>query len=167
MKILPYLGESELFEEFHLDEPWDSTHNRKLIDRIPLAFSAGAKPVGGVTRFLAPVGENTLWEDRGGRQIRRISDGTAYSIGVVYVSADRGVIWTKPEDFEVDPQDCRVGLKAEGGNGYFVGFIDGHYAQLPPKTEESVLRGDLTISGREQLPLAGALLPELPRGSGP
>ena len=29
--ILPYLDEQKLFDEFHLNEPWDSPHNRALI----------------------------------------------------------------------------------------------------------------------------------------
>ena len=36
--VLPYLGEKELFEEFHQDEPWDSEHNQKLIERMPEVF---------------------------------------------------------------------------------------------------------------------------------
>ena len=34
VKILPYLGAPELFEEFHLDEPWDSEHNISLLPRM-------------------------------------------------------------------------------------------------------------------------------------
>ena len=33
--ILPYLGEGALFEEFHMNEPWDSPHNKALIGRMP------------------------------------------------------------------------------------------------------------------------------------
>ena len=31
--ILPFIKQRELYEQFHLDEPWDSEHNRKLIAR--------------------------------------------------------------------------------------------------------------------------------------
>src|SRR5262245_3840531 len=33
--ILPYLEEGELYEEFRLDEPWDSEHNLRLLERMP------------------------------------------------------------------------------------------------------------------------------------
>ncbi len=33
--ILPYLGEGNLYKQFHLDEPWDSPHNRTLIAKMP------------------------------------------------------------------------------------------------------------------------------------
>src|SRR5687768_11208075 len=29
--ILPMLGEEPLYKEFHLDEPWDSPHNKPLV----------------------------------------------------------------------------------------------------------------------------------------
>ena len=35
MLLLPYLEDGELYREFHLDEPWDSPHNRPLLDRMP------------------------------------------------------------------------------------------------------------------------------------
>ncbi len=35
VQLLPYLDQKELFKEFHLDEPWDSQHNRQLIERMP------------------------------------------------------------------------------------------------------------------------------------
>src|SRR5438046_1419781 len=28
VQLLPYLGEGELYKQFHLDEPWDSDHNK-------------------------------------------------------------------------------------------------------------------------------------------
>ena len=31
--ILPFLDQGELFNEFHLDEPWDSPHNKALVAR--------------------------------------------------------------------------------------------------------------------------------------
>src|SRR5580765_5918800 len=34
VRILPYFDQT-LYKEFHLDEPWDSPHNRQLIAKIP------------------------------------------------------------------------------------------------------------------------------------
>ena len=36
--ILPFLQEEALYQKFRLDEPWDSDHNRKLIDQMPAAL---------------------------------------------------------------------------------------------------------------------------------
>ena len=42
--LLPYLEQEKLYKEFHLDEPWDSDHNKKLIARMPAVFRSSADP---------------------------------------------------------------------------------------------------------------------------
>jgi len=37
--LFPYLGENDLYEQFRLDEPWDSEHNLKLLNRIPKVYA--------------------------------------------------------------------------------------------------------------------------------
>ena len=41
VQILPFVEEGELFKQFHLDEPWDSEHNKPLIAKMPAVY---AKP---------------------------------------------------------------------------------------------------------------------------
>ncbi len=41
VQILPLMEEGELFKQFHLDEPWDSEHNKPLIAKMPAVY---AKP---------------------------------------------------------------------------------------------------------------------------
>jgi uncharacterized protein (TIGR03067 family) len=36
--ILPYLQHDSLYKQFHLDEPWDSAHNKALLPLIPSYF---------------------------------------------------------------------------------------------------------------------------------
>ncbi len=36
--LLPYLGEQQLYSEFHLDEPWDGPHNQTLHYRMPKIY---------------------------------------------------------------------------------------------------------------------------------
>ena len=36
--ILPYIEQNNLYSQFHLDEPWDSDHNKKLIPLMPKIF---------------------------------------------------------------------------------------------------------------------------------
>jgi len=33
--ILPYIEQNNLYQQFHLDEPWDSEHNQKLMQQMP------------------------------------------------------------------------------------------------------------------------------------
>src|SRR4051794_13631526 len=34
VRILPLLDQEELYKQFKIDEPWDSEHNKKLIDKM-------------------------------------------------------------------------------------------------------------------------------------
>src|SRR5262249_42665396 len=38
--ILPYIEQQALYNEFKLDEPWDSAHNKKLIAKMPKLYEA-------------------------------------------------------------------------------------------------------------------------------
>jgi hypothetical protein len=46
--LLPYIGEKALHEQFKLDEPWDSAHNKPLIEKMPEVFESprGNAPAG-------------------------------------------------------------------------------------------------------------------------
>src|SRR4029078_6245092 len=37
--LLPFLGYEKLYQKFHLDEPWDSPHNRPLLNEMPLLYA--------------------------------------------------------------------------------------------------------------------------------
>ncbi|MGC3966365.1 MAG: DUF1559 domain-containing protein [Pirellulales bacterium] len=57
--VLPYLEQQWLYEQFHLDEPWDSEHNKPLLARIPPPFVHSAveqKPNEGLTIYQYPTG---------------------------------------------------------------------------------------------------------------
>ena len=56
--ILPYLDELALYEEFHLDEPWDSPHNRELISRMPSGYRcpSATDNTDGMTTYLGAAG---------------------------------------------------------------------------------------------------------------
>ncbi len=56
--ILPYIEQNALYQEFHLDEAWDSPHNIKLLERMPDVFRhpyANTKP--GYTVYQQPTGQ--------------------------------------------------------------------------------------------------------------
>src|SRR5262245_56693586 len=36
--LLPYLGLEALYKEFKLDEPWDSAHNKRLLEKMPAVY---------------------------------------------------------------------------------------------------------------------------------
>ena len=65
--LLPYL-DKQLYDQFHLDEPWDSEHNRTLIEKMPRVFRCPASKLGGQgrTSYLVAVGKETVFPGREG-----------------------------------------------------------------------------------------------------
>lgn len=96
--LLPYLGEKDLYEQFHLDEPWDSEHNRKLLARLPKVFASVGNPpkVAHGTFYQAFVGEGCLFEPGKSVSVRDVFDGTVRTIAVI--TSAQPVPWTKPDD---------------------------------------------------------------------
>ena len=82
MLLLPYLDQKSLYDEFRLNEPWDSPHNRQLLDRIPgtyrLRTRSDSKRT--VTDYVAVVSQETLWPGPESRNYEAISDGSSNTL---------------------------------------------------------------------------------------
>ena len=54
-------NKTNLYKEFNLDEPWDSEHNKKLIEKMPNFFAAPGSKVAKdfKTVYLVPHGDKT------------------------------------------------------------------------------------------------------------
>jgi Protein of unknown function (DUF1559) len=108
VQILPFIEQNDLYQQFHLDEPWDSEHNLKLLEKMPQVFRS--------PESRAPVG-NTVYLGIGGKQgvIRAFDksnprsprgvrfgdmvDGSSNTIMVIETSDKFAVEWTKPVEF--------------------------------------------------------------------
>ena len=58
--ILPHLGYQSLYDRFHLDEPWDSPHNRSLLAEMPRELAARLARA-------APRARRRIWSSSGRR----------------------------------------------------------------------------------------------------
>ncbi len=68
MLLLPYLEQKALYDQFQLDEAWDSAHNRALISKMPVVFQCPAEKAAlvaeGKTRYLGARGAGTILRAR-------------------------------------------------------------------------------------------------------
>ena len=149
VRLLPFLGETALYKEFHLDEPWDSKHNRKLIERMPNVYRIAAELPPGKTCVVLPIGAETAWPDGRGRVIREFTDGTSNTILIVEADDEHAVVWTQPADLAYDPANPAAGLGGHFGKGFVTGSADSAVHYLPLDANAETLRQLFTPAGRE------------------
>ena len=149
--ILPYLEEGQLYEQFHLDEPWDSPHNKELIALMPDVYKLPGQTEETKTHYLGMVGKDYFFSDDAenqGRRIREMTDGTSNTIAMM--ETDISVIWTKPEDFTFDPDNPTKNLGSlRPGNIVQAAFSDGSVQVISMDAIKASLGKWLTINGGE------------------
>ena len=149
VRLLPYLEQQALYEQFHLDEPWDSAHNRPLADVVVLFFTSPKNPAkAGKTRHLALAGKETLSPGSKELHFRHITDGMSNTIMFVEALPSEAVIWTRPKDIEFDVKKPFDGLISSKGQ-FAAAFADAHCAWLSRATGEDDMRAYVTPAGGE------------------
>ncbi len=148
--ILPYFGQQALFDEFKLDQPWDSEHNRKLIERLPPILASphlgDALIAKGMTSYLVPLTkappavslvkpddltkpivsgkDETIFDVPQGTTMARIIDGTSNTILIAEVHPKSAVIWTQPDDLVVNAESPLEKFAGQPNSGFNVVLAD-------------------------------------------
>jgi hypothetical protein len=156
--LLPFLDAEDLYKQFHLDEPWDSPHNRTLISKMPDIYADPDSNLNqlaseGKTTFQVPTGPETVFYKNAGTTYREIPDGTAKTILLIEVEPQRAVEWTKPDDWQVDMTHPRQGLEQKDRKRFVAGWCDGHISTISTDVDEAKLRAALTRKGGEDVEL--------------
>lgn len=148
--LLPFLEEHELYEEFRLNEAWDSPHNRQLIERMPAVFKSRHFDLNteGKTVLQVPTGTGLVFHGQAGTPITAITDGTSNTVLALEVPREQAVPWTQPRDFAV----AGDGLKSRllGGRDETWSLLaDGAAVKLSHELLEMNLRALFTHAGGE------------------
>lgn len=137
--ILPFIEQSELYDAYRQDEPWDSPHNIKLLDRMPDLFRCpGDAPRVTNTSYFAIVGPKTIFEEGRKPRFANILDGTSNTLLLVESKSD--VPWTKPEDIRFDDKKPLPKFGGWYPGGFCAAIADGSVRFIPDNWDREMLR---------------------------
>lgn len=147
--LLPYLDSNDLFNKFHLNEPWDSPHNKALIAYMPEVFQTPDLPpvAPGYTRIRGFAGKGAMFEEPGGTDLSQVTDGTSNTLLITV--ANDAVPWTQPAELAfAEYQPLLPALDHSDPHGYTLGMTDGSVRSLSTMSEP-FLRSLITRNGGE------------------
>lgn len=152
--ILPFVEQAALYQQFHLDEPWDSEHNRKLVATLPVQYlspsSKGELAAQGKTRYQLPLGEGLPGSVKKRLRFQDFTDGLSNIIAVAEVPASDAVIWTRPDDFHVNMESPLESFLPGETEGFNAARYDGSVRYMRKKElADNILKALLTHQGGE------------------
>ena len=167
--ILPYLESTDLYREFHLDERWDSPHNRSLLGEAPFAYCGIGVDGGRVRTYIqAFVGPGTAFESAEGEPFDNPDGSSNFPDGagntILAVEARESVPWSAPFDLPFGPDLAMPALGGgyRGDRGWMesqpkikdfaVLFADTSVKTKPWPIASETLRAWVTRNGGEAVP---------------
>lgn len=144
--MLPYIEYNPLYEQFKLDEAWDSPHNIKLLKQMPNTYRHRAVPYHeGLTCYQCFAGENTLLS-KNKLTWQQIKATDKPETMIVFVEAAKPVPWTKPEDipFNANKPLPMIGNLYGSNRGFVAAMADGSVRWIGEEVSEQTLRRAIT-----------------------
>jgi type II secretory pathway pseudopilin PulG len=146
--LLPYLEQSPLFNEFDLNQAWDSERNRAISEKSIAVFMDPSSPdeTPGKTDYFFVTGTGTVFEGDKTVKFSEILDGLSNTLVVVEAKSN-GAHWAEPRDIDISqPMPLPQGSHP-GGNLGLLG--DGSVRFLPKTINPAVVRQLSTKGGGE------------------
>ncbi|MFO1000227.1 MAG: DUF1559 domain-containing protein, partial [Planctomycetaceae bacterium] len=136
--ILPYLDQAELYNQFHLDEAWDSPHNMALVNQMPDVFKVPGVDQPGQTTVHVFASTNTPFDPEKPVGFRDMVDGTSNTIMMVVAGPETAAPWTKPGGLTLDSANP-AGALGTPGPSFTVAFCDASVRNISVTLDPQVL----------------------------
>lgn len=154
VSLLPYIQQESVYRMFDLTQPWDSPQNRPASDQVIRTFTSplDASP-GTTTPFRAFVGGGALFNEDG-QPVKFIDVTDGLSNTIMLVHASEQVPWAQPQELAYNPTAPLPALGHPSSRQSFdVLMADGSIRSLQAPVPDGALRGLITRSGNETVPL--------------
>lgn len=148
VELLPYLGYQQLYDQFHLNEPWDSPHNQTLLAAIPAEYQSPER-FDTKTNYVIPVAAFTPFHRREGFGMQCFEDGASETVVVLEVDDVAAVNWTEPAELQLDLNRFTSVVGKLREDGFFVIWGDGQMTGVSRDCSAAGLRAIFTYDGGE------------------
>jgi hypothetical protein len=145
VRILPFIEQDALYQQYRPGEPWDSPNNKKLLDKMPRLYlnprfqKQEDRP--SVTYYRGFVGTGGVLGVPGGASLTAITNANGSSNTFLVVEAGEPVPWTKPDELVHDPQKPLPPLGGPARGDFYAAFCDGHVQMIPrKKVDDNTIR---------------------------
>ena len=139
--LLPYFDRDDLKKlhaEFDLNQPWDASGNRQLVERIPDVFVDVKPATEGKTRLRVFSGKNSIFDER--EDSKRawsvrfvVKDGTSNTILVARAGLKNAQEWTRPGGLQLNRSNPYETLGTLEDDVLWCVFANGRSGCLPKR----------------------------------
>jgi hypothetical protein len=146
--ILPFIEQGALYNQFNLDQDWDSPQNKALLDKMPAAFRSPNVKQGdeNKTYYQVFTGPDTIFSGQA-TKMTGITDGTSNTF--LIVEAKKPVDWTKPEDIPYTKAGKMPALGGIFAGNFNAAMADSSVKYIRREALESDIRAWITPNGGE------------------
>lgn len=155
--LLPFLEQAALYDQFDLNEPWDSPQNRAAAAFMPATYGCPSSPdtSSQSPNYMVINGPGMLFNGPTQTATREISDGTSNTLMVVEVSGAT-TLWTEPVELDASRMTFSIGggpgeIGSHHPGGAQVMFADGSVRFMSNTVPPNVLQSMATRAGGEPI----------------
>ncbi|MCU0961554.1 MAG: DUF1559 domain-containing protein [Pirellulaceae bacterium] len=149
VELLPYLGYQQLYDQFHLDEPWDSPHNKQFLPAIPEVYQSPER-FDEKTNYVIPLAQFTPYGRRHGFSLQDYEDGAANTVILLEADDTAAVNWTEPADLKLDLSNFSGSVGNLREDGFFVVWGDYTISRIASDCPPASLKAMFTYDGGEK-----------------